>query len=108
MVTKCQAHRLDDQRTSAPATNQIESGHRGGSDDDDLFDMLWSLQGCRIEEQRSVMIEPPHIMRENGQGAGQSQEELFDMILSVQVRERQCSCIITSSVYEKHVQFLRF
>ncbi len=89
MVTKCQAHRLDDQRTSAPATNQIEPGHCGDIDDD-LFDMLWTLQGCRIEDQRSVMSEPPHIMTEARQPSGQSQEELFDMILSVQVGLLPC------------------
>lgn len=86
MVTKCQAHRLDDQRTNAPSTNQIDCADPAS--DEDLFDMLWSLQGCRIEDQRSVMMEPPpHIMTESRQSAGQSQEELFDMILTVQVRK---------------------
>ena len=81
MVTKCQAHRLDDQRTTFPSNQPIQHKER----EDDLFDMLWTLQESRIEDQRSAMIEPPHIMVQGRPQGGQSQEELFDMILSVQV-----------------------
>lgn len=88
MVTKCQAHRLDDQRSSLPMPQSHEL-------EDDLFDMLWQLQGTRIEDQRSVMSveSPPHIMPQ-GTSQEQPDDELFEMIFTCQVCLCGCHVLI--------------
>lgn len=97
MVSKCQGHRLDDQRSSLPTS--VKNSVKGPSEliqtkepEEDLFDFLWQMQGSRIEDQRSDMprgSSMPHIMPQSrwneGEAEGLSDDELFEMIFSVQV-----------------------
>ena len=82
MVSKCQGHRLDDQRSSLPDKSDCSK-----ESDEDWFDMLWQLQSSRIEDQRSAMPSEglPHVMPQNRLQEPQSEEDLFEMILSCQV-----------------------
>ena len=97
MVSKCQGHRLDDQRSSLPKSlkNSVKSPSKlmqNREPEEDLFDVLWQMQSSRIEDQRSDMptgSSTPHIMPQSrwneGETEGQSDDELFEMIFSVQV-----------------------
>lgn len=70
---------------------------QASSDEDDLFETLWRLQGSRIDEQRCLL---PPVSKSSGAaavavaGAGEalSSDELFELIFATQVRTcRQCS-----------------
>ncbi len=98
LISKCQSHRLDDQRSDlpSPSTNR-DSQHSCSEEDEALFDTLWRLQGARIEEQRCDMpvqrIEASSSSRHVWQEADKdclSRDELFELIFNSQVRVVQC------------------
>lgn len=99
MVTKCQGHRLDDQRSSLPAPLKASVNRPSSSlvqvrePEEDLFDVLWQMQNSRIEDQRSSMptgSSVPHIMPparwHEAEAEVLSDDEFFEMIFSCQVR----------------------
>lgn len=90
MITRFQGHRLDDQRTSLPpALAARESGGGVRKEEDDLLEVLWQVQGSRIEEQRCHMTAAPHVMPatqwEEAEAECLSADELFEMIFTCQV-----------------------
>ena len=88
---------MDDQRTNLPPS--LSDGKvNTGSEEDDLLDMLWRMQGSRIEEQRCNMASAPHVMPSGGGGENESDvssDELFDMIFRCQVSLSVCVSIST-------------
>ena len=102
LVSKCQGHRLDDQRSDFPSPLSLTSpdsnsqrSSRTSSDEDDLFEALWRSQGSRIEEQRCQL--PPlssvtgpgsarHSHRWEPEGEAMSSDDLFELIFASQVR----------------------
>ncbi len=96
LISKCQSHRLDDQRSDLPSPsfsdrNSSSSSQLSG-DEEDLFDTLWRLQGSRIDEQRCQM--PPQAEAsgttrqgwQEAEGDSLSTDELFELIFASQVR----------------------
>lgn len=101
LISKCQSHRLDDQRSDLPSPP--ESSDR--SEDDDLFETLWKLQSSRIDEQRCQMpiigkTPSSHRWQEAAEtqpqgGEALSRDELFELIFASQVRARcVCLCVL--------------
>jgi len=100
LLSKCQSHRLDDQRTDFPSPMMSsDRSSQASSDDDDLFETLWRLQGSRIDEQRCPL--PPaskvsspsnrHRWQEPAEGdAPLSSDELFELIFASQVSVPMC------------------
>jgi len=89
MITRFQGHRLDDQRTSLPPA-LASSGSGVRNKEDDLLDVLWQVQGSRIEEQRCPMTSAPHVMPaashwEESEAECLTADELFELIFSCQV-----------------------
>lgn len=93
LLSKCQGHRLDDQRSDFPSPAADRSS-QASSDEDDLFETLWRLQSSRIDEQRCQL---PPISKAAAPTSGQrwqetpevealSSDELFELIFASQVR----------------------
>lgn len=105
LLSKAQSQRLDDQRSDfhpLPSSSRqyipSDASSRSSqisSEEDDLFDSLWKLQGCRIEEQRCEM--PASSKAESSttsqsrwrDSEGMSSDELFDLIFASQVRQSE-------------------
>lgn len=96
LISKCQGHRLDDQRSEfpSPLLQSADRSSQASSEEDDLFETLWRLQGSRIEEQRCQL---PPIAKAAAPTPGQrwqeppevealSSDELFELIFASQVR----------------------
>lgn len=101
LVSKCQGHRLDDQRSdfsplslTSPGNNSQRSS-QASSEDEDLFEALWRSQSSRIDEQRCQL--PPlasvtapgtarHSHRWEPEGEAMSSDDLFELIFASQVR----------------------
>jgi len=114
LLSKAQSQRLDDQRSDYQplVTNTVSSrqyipsdassrSSQISSEEDDLFETLWKLQGCRIEEQRCEMpvmgskAEPSTVSRPSRWRDSEdcmSTEDLFDLICASQVRS--CGCFV--------------
>ena len=94
LISKCQSHRLDDQRSEFPSpTSSDRNSTSSSQDEDDLFDTLWRMQSSRIEEQRCQM--PPQAQasgssRQEAEAEALSSDELFELIFASQVRKRVC------------------
>lgn len=99
LISKCQSHRLEDQRSDFPSPMaSTDRSSQASSEEEDLFETLWRLQGSRIDEQRCHM--PPmikvaaapssrHRFQEGAEGEALSTDELFELIFTSQVREKQ-------------------
>lgn len=101
LISKCQGHRLDDQRSDLPSPLQSgDQSSQASSEEEELFETLWRMQGSRIEEQRCQL--PPVAKATAPSSAGQrwqepsegegvskgvSNDELFELIFASQVRE---------------------
>lgn len=85
LVSKCQGHRLDDQRSDfpSPMLQSADRSSQASNDEDDLFETLWRLQSSRIEEQRCQL---PPISRQEPEAEALSSDELFELIFASQVR----------------------
>lgn len=101
LLSKAQSERLDDQRTdfhpsSHPCGPSEASSHSSqvSSEEEELLDTLWRLQGCRIEEQRCEMpsniklVTVPAAQQrwQDGEAECVSSDELFDLIFASQVK----------------------
>ena len=99
LVSKAQSQRLDDQRTefrpsSHAPSEATPSFSQVYSEEDELLDTMWRLQGCRLEEQRcempaaiKVVVAPATEKNwQDGEAECVSSEELFDLIFASQVR----------------------
>lgn len=103
LVSKCQGHRLDDQRSDFPSPLSLASpdsnsqrSSRTSSDDDDMFDALWRSQSSRIDEQRCQLpplaaVSAPGTARHSHRweaeaGEAMSSDDLFELIFASQVR----------------------
>ena len=89
MITRFQGHRLDDQRTSLPPA-LVSNGSGVGKKEEDLLEVLWQVQGSRIEEQRCHMMSTPHVMPaashwEETEAECLTADELFELIFTCQV-----------------------
>ena len=101
LISKCQSHRLDDQRSEFPSPSSSDRNSSSSSqlsgDDEDLFDTLWRLQGSRIEEQRCPMPAMASPESSNTTSSSRQQwqdneadlstDELFELIFASQVRQ---------------------
>ena len=92
LVSKCQGHRLDDQRSDfpSPPLQPADRSSQASSEEDDLFETLWRQQGSRIEEQRCQL--PPLGSNKQAaaatvevEGEALSSDELFELIFASQV-----------------------
>lgn len=109
LISKCQSHRLDDQRSEFPSPSSSDRNSSSSSqlsgDDEDLFDTLWRLQSSRIEEQRCPM--PAMAAEESSSSSSNSSsnsrqqqwqendadlstDELFELIFASQVSQESC------------------
>lgn len=93
LISKCQGHRLDDQRSDFPSPLQPgdRSSQTSSGEEEDLFETLWRLQGSRIDEQRCQFplvnkATPPSARQKPSDGEGVSNDELFELIFASQVR----------------------
>lgn len=113
LLSKAQSQRLDDQRSDFHPSSSSSHHQCGPSDassrssqvsseEDDLFDTLCRLQGCRIEDQRCEMpasgkpSAAPQRWRDSEVDCVSS-EELFDLIFASQVKLlsiQDTSCLV--------------
>ena len=100
MITRFQGHRLDDQRTSLPPALMSNSSGVGKKKEEDLLEVLWQVQGSRIEEQRCHMMSAPHVMPaashwEETEAECLTADELFELIFTCQVHcALECSLLL--------------
>ena len=100
MITRFQGHRLDDQRTALPPALASNSSGVGKKKEEDLLEVLWQVQGSRIEEQRCHMMSAPHVMPaashwEETEAECLTADELFELIFTCQVHcAMDCSLLI--------------
>ena len=89
MITRFQGYRLDDQRTALPPALASNSSGVGKKKEEDLLEVLWQVQGSRIEEQRCHMMSAPHVMPaashwEETEAECLTADELFELIFTCQ------------------------
>lgn len=106
LLSKAQSQRLDDQRSDyQPATSARQGIPSDGSsrssqissEEEDLFETMWKMQGCRIDEQRcempaAIKVESTATTRprwRDSEGDCMSSDELFDLIFASQVRNQK-------------------